>query len=48
MMHHELNEYVSTEERKSKFRYYYNICDFRSFSVDLYDNHNKNKKHIKE
>jgi hypothetical protein len=48
MIQHELNEHASIEERKSKFRYYCNVCDYGTFSIDLYNNHNKNKKHTKK
>jgi hypothetical protein len=47
MDQHKLNEHATKEEREKGFVYYCKICDFGTFSVDLYKAHTENKKHKK-
>jgi hypothetical protein len=44
---HILNEHSTLDERASKFKFYCKTCDYGSFSVDLFNNHMKSKKHVK-
>ena len=44
---HLLNEHSTIEERADGFKFYCKICDFGTFSIDLYNTHIESKKHIK-
>ncbi len=44
---HCLNEHATKEEREKEFKFYCKICDFGTFSTDLFDGHNANHKHKK-
>jgi len=44
---HKLNEHGSLAEREKEFMYYCKICDFGTFSKNIYENHNNSDKHLK-
>lgn len=44
---HKLNEHGTIEERKEKFKYYCEVCDFGTFSIDIFNKHNNTRKHKK-
>jgi hypothetical protein len=44
---HKLNNHSSQSERKEKYKYYCEICDFGVFSEASINNHIKTKKHLK-
>lgn len=44
---HKLNEHGSLEERAVGFKFYCKICDFGTFSTDIFNNHNNSDKHKK-
>ena len=44
---HMLNLHGTLEERKIGFNFYCEICDYGTFSVDLFNNHNESNKHKK-
>jgi len=43
---HILNEHGDSNERKTKFKYYCEYCDYGTFAKPFYDNHLKTEKHI--
>lgn len=45
MLKHILNKHSTREERKEKFKYYCELCDFGSFSKDTIEVHNNSEKH---
>ena len=45
MLKHILNKHATIEERKEKFKYYCELCDFGTFSVDTFNVHNNSDKH---
>ena len=45
MLKHILNKHATKEERKEKFKYYCELCDFGTFSNDTFEVHNKSEKH---
>jgi hypothetical protein len=42
---HILNEHSTKSEREKEFKYYCIMCDYGTFSIDLYDRHKLTKKH---
>ena len=44
---HILNEHSDKNKRESEFRYYCKLCDYGTFSVDLYNFHKSCRKHKK-
>jgi hypothetical protein len=44
---HILNEHGTLEEREKDFKYYCKLCDFGSFSKNIYENHIISDKHKK-
>jgi KRAB domain-containing zinc finger protein len=44
---HKLNEHASKEEREKNFKYYCNMCDFGTFSIDSFEIHKESNKHKK-
>jgi len=44
---HNLNEHGTLEEREKDFKYYCKLCDFGSFSKNIYENHIISDKHKK-
>ncbi len=47
MLKHILNKHTTKEERKEKFKYYCELCDFGTFSKDTIEVHNNSEKHKK-
>ena len=45
MVQHILNEHSTKEERKEKFKYYCEYCDFGGFSQTMIEKHNNTSKH---
>jgi hypothetical protein len=45
MLKHILNKHSTREERKEKFKFYCELCDFGSFSKDTIEVHNNSEKH---
>ena len=45
MITHRLNNHSTKDERKDKFKYYCEICDFGTMAKSLYDKHNNSQKH---
>ncbi len=45
---HNLNNHSSKDERKNKFKFYCDNCDFGCFSKTGYDKHLKSKIHIRK
>ena len=45
MLKHILNKHATKEERKEKFKYYCDLCDFGTFSKDTIEVHNSSEKH---
>ncbi len=45
MTKHILNKHSTKLERKEKFKYYCEICDFGTFSKKTIENHNNSEKH---
>lgn len=45
MLKHILNKHSTIEERKQKFKFYCELCDFGSFSKDTFDIHINSDKH---
>lgn len=43
---HILNNHKTQQERKKEFKYYCEICDFGTFTINSLNIHNKTKKHI--
>lgn len=43
---HILNNHKTREERKKQFKYYCEICDFGTFTINSLNIHNETKKHI--
>lgn len=41
MMQHKLNEHGTKEEMEHGFKHYCSICDYGTFSADLFDAHKK-------
>lgn len=46
IVQHTLNTHATKEERKQKFKYYCEICDFGTFTKRFYDSHVKSQKHV--
>ena len=46
IVQHILNTHATKEERKAKFKYYCEICDFGTFTKRFYDSHIKSQKHV--
>ena len=46
MKQHILNDHGTTEERKTKFKYYCDCCDYGTFAKSLYEKHTQTQKHI--
>ena len=44
-LNHILNNHSTKEERKEKFKYYCNCCDFCVFVKSMMDNHFNTNKH---
>ncbi len=44
---HKLNEHATKEEREKGFKYYCNVCDFGTFSIDTFNIHKESNKHKK-
>ena len=44
---HKLNEHGTLEEREKEFKYYCKICDFGTFSKNIYVSHGESEKHKK-
>jgi len=44
---HKLNEHGTLEEREKGFNYYCKVCDFGTFSKNIYVNHGTSEKHKK-
>lgn len=42
---HLLTNHSTKEERKEKFKYYCDVCDFGTFAEILFKRHNETKKH---
>jgi hypothetical protein len=42
---HILNNHSTKDERKNKFKYYCELCDYGTFGKSLYENHIKSEKH---
>ncbi len=42
---HKLNNHSSIEEKKNKFKYYCEYCDFGCFYENFIKNHNETQKH---
>jgi len=42
---HILNEHSDTNERKTKFKYYCEFCDYGTFAKPFYDKHLTTEKH---
>ncbi len=42
---HKLNEHSTLDERKKTFTFYCELCDFETFSKDIFKNHNETDKH---
>ena len=47
MMQHILNEHASKEEREKGFKYYCGVCDFGTFSIDIFNTHKESNGHKK-
>ena len=45
MLKHILNKHSTKDERKEKFKYYCELCDFGTFSKDTMEVHNNSTKH---
>jgi hypothetical protein len=45
MLKHILNKHSTKEERKEKFKYYCELCDFGSFVSNTFEVHNNSEKH---
>jgi hypothetical protein len=45
MIKHVLNKHSTKVERKEKFKYYCEICDFGTFSKNTIEKHNNSEKH---
>jgi hypothetical protein len=45
MLSHKLNHHSSIEDRKKKFKYYCDVCDFGAFAETIYNNHFMTQKH---
>ena len=45
MKQHILNEHGTSEERKSKFKYYCDYCDYGTFAKSFFEKHKQTKKH---
>jgi len=44
---HYLNNHSNLKERKEKFNYYCNYCDYGTFYLDQFNKHNNTSKHKK-
>ena len=44
---HYLNFHGDLKERESEFKFYCKLCDYGTFSMDLFDKHNNTEKHNK-
>jgi hypothetical protein len=47
MMTHILNKHASTKERKEKFKYYCECCNFGTFKMNQYDKHMLSSSHMR-
>ena len=45
---HYLNDHGTLEEREKEFKCYCKVCDFGTFSIDIYKNHIESEKHKKK
>ena len=45
---HYLNDHGTLEEREKEFKRYCKVCDFGTFSIDIYINHIESEKHNKK
>lgn len=48
LIQHKLNEHSDIEKREKEFKYYCKLCDFGTFSIDLFNFHNSCRKHKKK
>ena len=46
MLQHMLNNHSTKNERKEKFKYYCEYCDYGTFGKKLFENHKLTQKHI--
>ena len=46
-MQHKLNYHATKEERKEKFKYYCEKCDFGTFLKQIYETHTKTETEVK-
>ncbi len=44
---HYLNLHGSLKERETEFKFYCKLCDYGTFSIDLFNKHNNTDKHNK-
>uniref|UniRef100_A0A6C0HWF4 Uncharacterized protein n=1 Tax=viral metagenome TaxID=1070528 RepID=A0A6C0HWF4_9ZZZZ len=44
---HYLNYHGNLKDREDGFKYYCKICNYGTFSIDLFNKHNNTKKHNK-
>jgi hypothetical protein len=47
MMSHILNKHASTKERKEKFTYYCEYCNFGTFRLEHYEKHTISSSHLR-
>ena len=47
MQTHILNNHSTASDRKEKYKYYCDVCDFGVFSEDVINKHIQTKKHIR-
>ncbi len=45
LLKHKLNKHSSKDTRIDNFKYYCKLCDYGTFSIDSFNNHNNTKKH---
>ncbi len=44
---HILNNHSTKEQRKNKFKYYCDYCDFGVFTESSFNKHNESKRHLR-
>ncbi len=44
---HYLNLHGNLQECETEFKYYCKVCDYGTFSIDLFNKHNNTNKHNK-
>ncbi len=44
---HILNYHSTFEEREKEFKFFCKLCDYGTFSKDIFNNHNNTKKHLR-